>query len=180
MPEQGQEETVRIVALDRSFHVNCYVCEVRLKPEPVWYCCGVVALSWLERVSTRNVDSCCPLRGRAEAVTHWTATSCARAAAPGASRTCRPKSPPTADFKTPFVTTLCYSTSSSWLADIGEGAKSVTDQVPVNQQPRVISFRIRNFSFLLLLLHPRLRIFPPDLQAAWAPPPPVSQEVRRF
>lgn len=104
MPEQGQEETVRIVALDRSFHVNCYVCEVRLKPEPVWYCRGVVALSWLERVSTRNVDSCCPLRGRAEAVTHWTATSCARAAAPGASRTCRPKSPPTADFKTPFVT----------------------------------------------------------------------------
>jgi len=28
MPEQGQEETVRIVALDRSFHVNCYICEV--------------------------------------------------------------------------------------------------------------------------------------------------------
>ncbi|XP_061664731.1 thyroid receptor-interacting protein 6 isoform X2 [Syngnathoides biaculeatus] len=27
MPEAGQEETVRIVALDRSFHVNCYVCE---------------------------------------------------------------------------------------------------------------------------------------------------------
>lgn len=27
MPEPGQEETVRIVALDRSFHVNCYVCE---------------------------------------------------------------------------------------------------------------------------------------------------------
>ncbi|XP_068611707.1 thyroid receptor-interacting protein 6 [Brachionichthys hirsutus] len=27
MPEQGQEETVRIVALDRSFHVDCYVCE---------------------------------------------------------------------------------------------------------------------------------------------------------
>ncbi|AWO97586.1 putative thyroid receptor-interacting protein 6-like [Scophthalmus maximus] len=27
MPERGQEETVRIVALDRSFHVNCYVCE---------------------------------------------------------------------------------------------------------------------------------------------------------
>lgn len=29
MPEAGQEETVRIVALDRSFHVNCYKCEVR-------------------------------------------------------------------------------------------------------------------------------------------------------
>ncbi|KAF7706502.1 hypothetical protein HF521_019756 [Silurus meridionalis] len=27
MPEPGQEETVRIVALDRSFHVNCYICE---------------------------------------------------------------------------------------------------------------------------------------------------------
>ncbi|XP_076145112.1 thyroid receptor-interacting protein 6 [Alosa pseudoharengus] len=27
MPEPGQEETVRIVALDRSFHVNCYKCE---------------------------------------------------------------------------------------------------------------------------------------------------------
>ncbi|XP_051561209.1 thyroid receptor-interacting protein 6-like isoform X2 [Myxocyprinus asiaticus] len=27
MPEPGQEETVRIVAMDRSFHVNCYVCE---------------------------------------------------------------------------------------------------------------------------------------------------------
>lgn len=29
MPEPGQEETVRIVALDRSFHVGCYKCEVR-------------------------------------------------------------------------------------------------------------------------------------------------------
>jgi hypothetical protein len=27
MPETGQEETVRVVALDRSFHVNCYRCE---------------------------------------------------------------------------------------------------------------------------------------------------------
>lgn len=28
MPAQGQEETVRIVALDRDFHVQCYRCEV--------------------------------------------------------------------------------------------------------------------------------------------------------
>lgn len=28
MPEPGKEETVRVVALDRSFHVNCYKCEV--------------------------------------------------------------------------------------------------------------------------------------------------------
>lgn len=27
MPEPGQEETVRVVALDRSFHVQCYKCE---------------------------------------------------------------------------------------------------------------------------------------------------------
>lgn len=29
MPAQGQEETVRIVALDRDFHEQCYRCEVR-------------------------------------------------------------------------------------------------------------------------------------------------------
>ncbi|XP_064610729.1 lipoma-preferred partner homolog isoform X2 [Liolophura sinensis] len=27
MPEPGNEETVRVVAMDRSFHVNCYRCE---------------------------------------------------------------------------------------------------------------------------------------------------------
>ncbi|KAL3861314.1 hypothetical protein ACJMK2_007369 [Sinanodonta woodiana] len=27
MPEKGQEETVRVVAMDRSFHVQCYRCE---------------------------------------------------------------------------------------------------------------------------------------------------------
>lgn len=27
MPEPGKEETVRVVALDRSFHINCYRCE---------------------------------------------------------------------------------------------------------------------------------------------------------
>lgn len=27
MPEPGQEETVRVVALDRSFHIQCYKCE---------------------------------------------------------------------------------------------------------------------------------------------------------
>lgn len=28
MPEPGQDETVRVVALDRSFHILCYKCEV--------------------------------------------------------------------------------------------------------------------------------------------------------
>lgn len=27
MPEPGKEETVRVVALDRSFHISCYKCE---------------------------------------------------------------------------------------------------------------------------------------------------------
>lgn len=27
MPEPGQEETIRVVALDRSFHISCYKCE---------------------------------------------------------------------------------------------------------------------------------------------------------
>lgn len=27
MPEPGQDETVRVVALDRSFHIQCYKCE---------------------------------------------------------------------------------------------------------------------------------------------------------
>jgi hypothetical protein len=29
LPIVGQEETVRIVALDRSYHIDCYRCEVR-------------------------------------------------------------------------------------------------------------------------------------------------------
>lgn len=28
MPDPGEEETVRVVALDRSFHFECYKCEV--------------------------------------------------------------------------------------------------------------------------------------------------------
>ena len=30
MPDSGNEETVRIVAMDKSFHVGCYRCEVSL------------------------------------------------------------------------------------------------------------------------------------------------------
>lgn len=32
MPEPGEDETVRVVALDRSFHVECYKCEVKFMP----------------------------------------------------------------------------------------------------------------------------------------------------
>lgn len=27
---QGTEETVRVVSMDKDFHVDCYVCEVRI------------------------------------------------------------------------------------------------------------------------------------------------------
>ena len=27
-PQPGQEETVRVVALEKSFHVDCYICKV--------------------------------------------------------------------------------------------------------------------------------------------------------
>ena len=45
-PDPGQEETVRIVAMDKSFHVNCYKCED----------CGVSLSSNVE-----NMGGCFPL-----------------------------------------------------------------------------------------------------------------------
>lgn len=34
MPEPGREETVRVVALDKNFHMKCYKCEVGCTPAP--------------------------------------------------------------------------------------------------------------------------------------------------
>lgn len=34
MPEPGREETVRVVALDKNFHMKCYKCEVGCTPRP--------------------------------------------------------------------------------------------------------------------------------------------------
>jgi len=31
LPINGQEETTRIVALDRNYHIDCYRCEVSFK-----------------------------------------------------------------------------------------------------------------------------------------------------
>lgn len=47
MPAPGQEETVRIVALDRDFHVQCYRCEVSAPStrRPAYMSCpGLTAL----------------------------------------------------------------------------------------------------------------------------------------
>lgn len=34
MPEPGREETVRVVALDKNFHMKCYKCEVGVPGAP--------------------------------------------------------------------------------------------------------------------------------------------------
>lgn len=34
MPEPGREETVRVVALDKNFHMKCYKCEVGVPEAP--------------------------------------------------------------------------------------------------------------------------------------------------
>lgn len=34
MPEPGREETVRVVALDKNFHMKCYKCEVSVAVAP--------------------------------------------------------------------------------------------------------------------------------------------------
>lgn len=52
MPEKGQEETVRIVALDRSFHVGCYVCEVSQEQEV-----SSVACCQLEKILSKKTPA---------------------------------------------------------------------------------------------------------------------------
>lgn len=123
-----------------------------------------VALNWLECVSTRNAGSCCPPRGRAEAVTHWTATSCARAAALGASRTCRPKSPLTADLKTPLQNiTLCCAASCRSVASLILVRERCLSQIRSQLTSNLVSFHSETQTF------PFCSSFSPDLQAAWAP-----------
>uniref|UniRef100_A0A670KG37 LIM zinc-binding domain-containing protein n=1 Tax=Podarcis muralis TaxID=64176 RepID=A0A670KG37_PODMU len=61
MPAQGQEETVRIVALDRDFHVECYRCEVSI------FCAcrgcavhrSVVKVPWMAKSSHRRLQGFC-------------------------------------------------------------------------------------------------------------------------
>lgn len=43
LPNPGQEETTRIVALDRNYHLECYRCEVSyskrdIEPSSVYMC----------------------------------------------------------------------------------------------------------------------------------------------
>jgi hypothetical protein len=52
MPEQGKEETVRVVAMDKSFHVSCYKCEVS-----TWYYHAWVAMVMCCTPSTRHGQS---------------------------------------------------------------------------------------------------------------------------
>ena len=40
---QGTGETVRVVSMDKDFHVDCYVCEVRVVPKT--FCGSLVVVS---------------------------------------------------------------------------------------------------------------------------------------
>lgn len=59
MPEPGQDETVRVVALDRSFHIQCYKCEVR--DYMIIVLCMVFALLI---IGTLGLWACFIIRGR--------------------------------------------------------------------------------------------------------------------
>lgn len=127
MPEPGQEETVRIVALDRSFHIGCYKCEVRGPGQGVKGILEVWDVRYgttqgsgpdgkLLLLSNRSVGCCSPLRVSVRAATHWMDTSCARPAVPGASRSSQPRSPLTAEFSQKHL--LHSPLSSTTFSDI--------------------------------------------------------------
>ena len=69
-PVEGTEETVRVVSMDRDFHVDCYVCEVcglQLTDEPEQRCypldeallcrrCHLQRLAQLGRAATGHIQ----------------------------------------------------------------------------------------------------------------------------
>lgn len=86
MPEPGREETVRVVALDKNFHMKCYKCEVghpsgpqrwevvghrslpgggRYQPGGVWSCSFEGGGGDTCACSTQMPPSLCKLGGRA-------------------------------------------------------------------------------------------------------------------
>lgn len=117
-------------------------------------------------VLIRNAASCCHLKARAEAVTRWTDTSCARAAALVASRTCRLRSPPTAN-----VSTLPQPPVTGGRHD-PHPQQTITPlfPAPFSQLHSVLSVHFQSCSSVLVRLWP-------DLQAAWAPLPHSSTPV---
>jgi hypothetical protein len=71
MPEIGEEETVRVVALDHSFHIQCYKCEVSLR---------LASVTITSKCRCRIAGWCCRRRPRAGDATRWTDTFSARVA----------------------------------------------------------------------------------------------------
>lgn len=65
MPEPGQEETVRVVALDRSFHIQCYKCEVSRTNLVKNF------LQIYNKQPFRIVNWYCRPKLKVEAVIHW-------------------------------------------------------------------------------------------------------------
>lgn len=123
----------------------------------------------------RNVVSCCRLKATVEAVTRWMATSCARAAAHAASRTSRPKSPPTANksLPEPLRSRPHRSTDSRHIIDSSLFTHSVGRKSLLLLPPHWCSASPASFPLLVgtsfvMFSSAFVRQWP-DLQAAWAP-----------
>jgi hypothetical protein len=77
MPEPGQDETIRVVALDRSFHINCYKCEVSSRKKANGSAIKLVFVSIL-----RTADFFFHPKLKVAAVIHSTITFYAKTATP--------------------------------------------------------------------------------------------------
>ena len=73
MPEPGQDETIRVVALDRSFHINCYKCEVIVQFLSV-------PITIIKITYFRTADCCYRLKQKDVDAIHLTITFYARTA----------------------------------------------------------------------------------------------------
>lgn len=95
MPSPGQEETVRIVALDRDFHVQCYRCEVSKKALGCGYKWINIFLNKMFILfcvcSQHRTVAVFSLRETTRVATLWMAMFSAKTATPVASRPSLPR-----------------------------------------------------------------------------------------
>lgn len=86
IPDPGSEETVRVVALEKNFHLKCYRCEVRRFVFILSYLHGFTFSKQRIFFLNKNKKFCLcyrivpahfPQRQMRMAVTHWTAEFCA-------------------------------------------------------------------------------------------------------